>query len=338
MNRALEAISRHIFKILIIVILIPLLSLAVAYFMVPRTYQAQVSLWALHRYAVIGATGSESNLLDTPANTQATALQELLQTRSFALKVAHSVNLAPTLHLSASVLANSTQLDDALFAELSRNVIVTAGGYNLYVVSYANRDPQIALQIVGQVINQFSIQSYQFAVDEAQTLVSSYQDLLQKAQDSEKQAEQAEAHYLTTHPGLNAQNEANDPQYQSLHAATQQAQANVQSIQGKIGDIQQQITAQGPGANNLFTQVDAPHTLFQPVSRTKTFLTVGIVALVIALVACIIYLLIVLRNDHSFHTPLELQKVSDLPVLMQLPRLPSPAVAFMVRSLSLDDD
>lgn len=338
MNRALEAISRRLYKLLLIVFLIPLLSLAVAYFLVPRTYQAQVSLWALHRYTVIGATGPESNLQDTPADTQATALQELLQTRSFALEVAHSANLAPTLNLSESVLANPAQLDDALFTEISRNVMVTPGGYNLYIIAYANRNPQIARQIVSQVVNQFTIQSNRFSLDEAQTLISSYQTLLEKAQEAESQATSSESHYLAKHPGLSVQDLANDPQYQSLHNATQQAQANVQSIQQEIGSIQQQITAQGSGGNNLFTLVDAPHTLAQPLSRTKTYLIVGIVALVVALLACVIYLLIVLRRDHSIYTPLELQRITTFPVLMQLPRLATPAVSFMVQAPSLEEE
>ncbi|HEY0756460.1 MAG TPA: hypothetical protein VGD98_21085 [Ktedonobacteraceae bacterium] len=332
MSRALEAISRRIYRLLIIVFLIPLASLAVTYFLVPRTYQAQASLWALHRYTVIGATGPESNLQDTPANTQATALQELLQTRAFALKIAHGVNLAPSLHLGGDVLANPQKLDDALYTDISHNVTVAAGGYNLYVISYANRDAQMAQQVVTHVVSDFSTQSSQFSTDEAQTLLSSYQTLLQKAQDTERQASSAEVRYLADHPKLSTQDLANDPQYQSLHSATLQAETNVQGIQQEISSIQQQITAQGSGSSNLFTTVDVPHTLDQPVSRTKTYLLVGTVSLIVGLLACIIYLLIVLRRDRSIYTYLDLQKVTALPVLMQLPHLTSPSVPFLIQA------
>ena len=331
-SRVLEAISRRLYRLLVIVVFIPLLSLAVAYFLVPRTYQAQVSLWALHRYTVIGATGPESNLQDTPADTQTTALQELLQTRSFALKVAHSVDLAPTLQLSASTLADPAKRDDALYTEISHNVAVTAGGYNLYIVSYANRNPQIAQQVVAQVVGDFTLQSGQFSTDEAQSLLSSYQVLLQKEQGTANQTVLAESSYRAAHPGMNAQALANDPQYQSLSAAAQQAQTNLQNTQQEIGSIQQQITAQGSGSGNLFTMIDVPHTLDQPVSRTRTFLLVGVVALVVALLACVIYLLILLRRDRSIYTPLELQKVTALPVLMQLPRLVPLSVSFIVQT------
>jgi hypothetical protein len=215
---------------------------------------------------------------------------------------------------------------------------VTAGGYNLYVISYTNRDSQIAQQVVAQVVNDFSNQSSQFSTDEAQTLLSSYQTLLQKAQYTESQAASTESKYLANHAGESAQQLANDPQYQSLHVATQEAQTNVQNIQQEIGSIQQQITAQGSGSSNLFTTVDAPHALDQPVSRTKTLAIVGAVALVIAILACIIYLLIVLRRDHSIYIPLDLQKVTALPVLMQVPHLTPSSVPFLARANALLDE
>src|SRR5947209_2703031 len=101
-----------------------------AYFYYPHKYQSTASLWAFRRYVIIGATGPESDLSSTPAQTQATALSELLQSRSFALLVAKGTDLAPTLSLSSSVLADPQLLDDALVNDISHNVVVTAQGYN----------------------------------------------------------------------------------------------------------------------------------------------------------------------------------------------------------------
>jgi uncharacterized protein involved in exopolysaccharide biosynthesis len=131
---------------------------------------------------------------------------------------------------------------------------------------------------------------------------------------------------------------ANDPEYQSLHAATQQAQANVQNVQDEIASIQQQITAQGSGSSSLFKTIDAPHTLNQPVSRVKTYLIVGGIALAVALLACVLYLLTIVRRDHSIYTPLELQKVTDLPVLLQLPHLEHALVPALTQAKVLLDD
>lgn len=335
MNRALEAISRRLYRLLLLLLLLPLVSLVIVYVLVPRTYQAQTSLWALHRYAVIGATGPESNLQATPADTQVAAVQELLQTREFALNIAHVADVAPTLSLSASVRSDPGKLDDALFTEISHNVAVVSQGYDLYTVSYANRSPQVAQRVVAQIVSDFSSQSTQFSNNEAQVLLTAYQAQLVKAQGDVQQAAAAETKYLAAHPGLSAQELATDPQYQALHAATAQAQNNVQNIQEQIATIQQQITAQGSGSSGLFIQMDAPHVLNQPVSRAKLYLTVGGVALAVAVLACTIYLLIILRRDRSLYTPLDVRKVTTLPVLMQLPNLPAAAVLHLKQVDSL---
>ena len=101
MRRTLEAIFRHPLQLILLLVLFPTIGVAIAYFLVPRTYQATASLWALHRYEIIGTTGPESDLTSTPAQTQATALSELLQTRSFALTIAQGVSgLAFSLNLA----------------------------------------------------------------------------------------------------------------------------------------------------------------------------------------------------------------------------------------------
>src|SRR5260370_442274 len=102
-------------RLLFLLLLLPGLSVALVYFL-PRSYQASTSLWALRRYIIIGATGPEPDLQATPAETQATALNELLQSRSFALTVANATSLASTL--SASVRQDAQQRDDALYQDI----------------------------------------------------------------------------------------------------------------------------------------------------------------------------------------------------------------------------
>src|SRR2546421_7366584 len=147
--------------------------------MVPRTYQSTASLWALHRYQVIGVTGPESDLLSTPAQTQATALSELLQSRVFALSVAHATSLSSTL--DASVQKDPQLRDDALFNEISQHVQVGAQGYNLFTITYVNHNPEVAQQVVQAVIQNFGLQSQGFSVVEGQLLLESYQTELVKA-------------------------------------------------------------------------------------------------------------------------------------------------------------
>jgi hypothetical protein len=329
--RTLEAFSRQPLRLLTLVVLLPLLSVIVVYFFVPRTYQSTAALWALRRYEIIGATGPESDLTSTPAQTQATALSELLQTRSFALAVAHAVNLAPTLNLTSDVLANTQKLDDALFTEISKNVTVTPQGYNLFGVGYANSNPRVAQQVVELVITNFGYQSIGISVSEGQYILANDQRELANALKEANVAAAAEAQYIAAHPHLTPQDLANDPQFALLHAQRQQAQSNVQNIQQNIATVSQAISSQGTSADNLFKTVDAPNIPTQPVSRLKLYLLSGGTGLGVAILACMLYIVIVVRRDRSLHTTHDLQKITTVPILMQSPYLAPSVVPLLVK-------
>src|SRR5262249_44761180 len=153
----------HPVRLVVLLLIPPLLGMAIA-LALPRTYQATATLWALHRYADISATGAETNLDASPADTQATALAELLQVRTFALKVANQTNLAATLH--DDVRADQNKRDDALYAEISQHVDVTPQGLNVYTITYTNQNAQLAQHVVAAVISTFSTESQNLTLAE----------------------------------------------------------------------------------------------------------------------------------------------------------------------------
>lgn len=332
MRRTLEIFFRHLLLLLIPLVLFPITGVAIAYNLVPRTYQTTASLWALHRYQVISPTGPESDLSATPAETQATALTELLQTRAFALSVAQGIDLAPTLGLSDSVLNDPQQLQSALASEIAKNVAVASQGYNLFTISYTNRNPQIAQQVLESVIQNYGSQSLSLSTAEGQNLLQNYQAQLQQAQQQQNQAITAQERYAAAHRNLTQAQLAVDPQYQQLDDATKQAEANVQNIQNEINAIQQSIAANNGGPSTLFQVVDAPRVPILPVSRTKNYLTSGGIGAGIALLADILYLVILVRRDRSIYTAYDLQDILSLPVLIQLPTLAASSVAHLVDS------
>ena len=149
-SRVLEAIFRHPMQLFLMLIVPVVIGVSVAY-VLPRSYQSSASLWALRRYEIIGATGPESDLQSTPAETQVAALSELLQSRDFSLAVAKSTNLQSTLQLAST---DPQLIDDALSSEITKNVTVTAGGNNLFEITYKNKNPQTAYQVVAAVVKQ----------------------------------------------------------------------------------------------------------------------------------------------------------------------------------------
>ncbi len=327
MVRTLEVIFRRLLLLLVILVVPPLVGAAIGYFL-PRTYQTTATLWALQRYEIIGATGPETDLNSTPAETQNTALTELLQTRTFALAVATETNLASSLELAQNVRSDPQLLDDALFSEVSRNVQVTSQGYNLFTINYANRDAQMAQKVVAAVIGNYAIQSQGFTIVEGQNLLKSYQAQLIDAQKNALTAVQAEAQYIRMHP--NKADLVNDPEYALLHSETQQAQATVTDIQNRIATLKQEISTQDISTASLFKVIDAPQVAGQPVSRMKSLLLAGGIGLTLSLLACILYVLITVRRDRGVYTARDLQRAANLPIVMQLPVVAPKTVSLLI--------
>jgi len=322
MHRTLEAIFHRPIRLLTLLVLLPLVGLAIAY-VLPRSYQSTATLWALRRYGIAITTDSaNTNLTATPADTQTTALSELLQTRTFTLAVTHGIDLASTLELDSNTLTNPQLLDNALFNEISHHVQARSLGYNLFAVSYTNHNPKVAQQIVEAVIHDYGLQSQGFDASVAQHLLQSYQQQLADAKVEIATDAAEEATYLQAHPKLETKGASplSDPHYALLEAQRQQAQTKLQGIQSSIDNINQQI---GAGADSLFQVLDPPQLPNQPVSRLGLLLIAGAIGLGTALLACILYIVISVRRDSSAHTALDLRKVTTLPIVMQIPRLAS---------------
>jgi hypothetical protein len=318
-SRVLEAIFRHPMQLFLMLIVPVVIGLSIAY-VLPRSYQSSASLWALHRYEIIGATGPESDLQSTPAETQVAALSELLQSRDFSLAVAKSTDLQASLQLAST---DPQLVDDALSLEITKNVLVTSGGNNLFQITYKNKNPQVAYQVVAAVIKEFQLQGQGFSVVEGEHLLQGYQSQLSQAKTAADTDAATESQYLKDHPSLIAAgaNPLNDPQYALLDAKRLQSQATLQNLQTTIATINQEIATQSAGSDTFFQILDAP---FQPdvsVSRSKTFLVAGGAGAAIGLLACVLYILILVRHDRALYTSLELQKITGRRILTQIPQL-----------------
>lgn len=326
LRKTLEVIFGHLRQLLPLLVVPVVVSLAVVY-VLPRTYQATATLWALRRYEIVGATGPESDLLSSPSSTQATALQELLQTRSFALAVATEANLASTF--DPALRANPQARDDALYLDISKNVVVADQGYNLFTITYTNKDISVVKGVVEAVITNYGLQSSGYSVAEGQRLLQAYQSELTTAKQNAASAAQAAALYLKDHNETAAQAAA-DPEYQLLNGQAQQAQANLLNLQNAISQVNQELATIGTGAEGLFLTIDAPQTPDRSVSRMKNILLGGGVGLGLAFLACALFILILVRRNHAVASPADIERVAQLPVVMQVPELPSSVVSLAV--------
>ncbi len=329
MSNVLEVIFRRLLQFLLLLALLPAVGAAIGYFFTPHTYQVTASLWDLRRYEIIGATGTESNLQSTPAETQATALTELLKTRVFDLNVADQAKLAATLTLAEQ--ADPQKRDDALFSEITQNVQVTPLQYNLFSISYINRNPVVAKQVVQAVIDNYGLQSKGFSTITGQNALDAYTTQLTKAQSDANAAAQAEQKYRQLHSSMTQNDLLNDPQYVLLHAQMQQAQTTVGNIQNQIATIKQEINLVGTGTDSMYKVLDAPRVPDVAQSRMKSILYGGGAGLAVALLMIILSVVMFLRRDHAVYRAEDLQKIATGPVVMQIPVLKASAVQFMVK-------
>ena len=324
MNRILEVIFRRPLQLVLLLIMLPLVSLLIVYFQ-PRSYQTIATLWALQRYQAIGVTepavDPQTNTAITPAQSQVNTLIEFLQTRNFAVAVAKSTDLATTLHLDSSVLADPERLADAYLQEIAHHVQVAAQGYDQFTISYTNRDPGVAEQVVESVIQNYGLKTQELFAIEGQNMLKGYQAQLAQAQQDLVVANLVETRYLQAHPGVTSAALLTDPQYETLHAEVDQKETTVVNILNNIATVNQEISLQGSGGNSLFAVRDAPQVPLGPVGRLPLLLIAGPIGLGAALFACALYIFILVRRDRAVYTALDLQKLSALPVMTQLPHL-----------------
>lgn len=333
MKRTFEAIFHRFILLMILIILLPLLSLVVAYFL-PRSYQTTARFWAWHTLQSVSVASQnpstaqqeidpQTDVPITPAQSQANTLSQFLQTYDFDLTITKGTAIASTLGLDTSTLANPQRRDEAIVQDISHHVQVAAQGHNLVSVSYTNHNPAVSQQVVKAVLLHYASQYQSFILTEGQKLLDGYQKQLTVALLEANKAATADAHYRLTHPGLNSDALLADSQYQSLHNQVQIMQAYVTSLQSTIANLNQTIS-QNAASDTLFKTLDAPAT--QPVSRTISFLIAGAIGLGTALLACIVYIFFVVRRDRAVvYTAFDLQKVISFPVVTQLPHL-SPQV------------
>jgi uncharacterized protein involved in exopolysaccharide biosynthesis len=327
MTKIIEIFFRNKVR-LAALLLLPVLVSGVIVFFLPRSYQATARLIALQRYTVIGATGPESDLQATPSMTQATALTEFLQTEDFDLSVADATDLAKQMDIP---LADTQRLHDALYAEISTHVSVTSSGTNLFVITYSNKDPVVAMQVVKAVVNNYGEQSAFYATHEGQQILASYKGQLQAAQQQSDSATKAASEYYKDH-NLTGANAPGDAQYQSLVTLAEQARATLTNVQTNYNTMSQQLAQLSTGAQGLFHEIDAPTVPAQPESRVKSLLVGGGVGLVIGLLAVMSYFLILVRLDQSVYSSAEMPAITDHPVLIQIQRLPRRSATWITRT------
>jgi hypothetical protein len=84
--------------------------------------------------------------------------------------------------------------------------------------------------------------------------------------------------------------------------------------------LNQQLADEGTGDHTFFQVLDAP-VLPAASARSKVLFTTGGAGVAIGLLVCIVYVLIIVRRDRAFYSPLDVQTATSYPILMQVPQI-----------------
>ena len=329
MDRVIRAITHHPIRLLILILLPIAIGGLIAY-RLPRQYTATATLLALHRYDSLTATSVDSSSLDTTAGTQVTALNELLQSRSFALEVAQEANLASTL--TSEVNADPISRDNALVTDISQHVLAQVQGSDLFTITYTSTIPQITQQVVAAVIDNYQKVIQATVATEGQNLLETYKAQLAQAQQSAQVTAAAESDYALAHPLLTASALQLNLQYQHLQAQALQAAQTLQNIQTDITLLEQNITTHAIVAASLYTVLDRPVVPSQPVSRLKSLLLGAGAGLAIGLLAGALFIALTAGRDRKVYSSADLRKLTAYPVVMELPHLSPKTVSVLVKT------
>jgi uncharacterized protein involved in exopolysaccharide biosynthesis len=336
MYRILENFFRHPWRLLVILIVLPIIGVTIAYLTAPRSYESTARLWAYQRLGITTATNPNTSAYDTPAQSQVTTLTGLLHTRSFALSVAAGSGLDKTLKSQDGSNSNGNNrqyLEDAIFANIYKNVIVASQTDKLYTISYTSNNPTLAQKVVASVITQFTIEGARYTYGNAKNLLQIYQAQLNETKKEINQDLQAEHNYLKNHPEFTQSggpDPANDPQYAALLAQQQLDEQRARTLQTNIDTINLQIGTDGSSLQNVFKEIDAPQVPYQSLSRSKQYIMGGGVALGSGMFAYAIFLLILVRRDRAIYISRDLEKLGNLPVILGIPQLPAETMKVLI--------
>jgi hypothetical protein len=327
-RRTWELLFRHLGPLVLLLALPAVVGLAVAYTL-PRAYQCTAGLKALERYTVINTSGvSEANLQETPAQTQTDALNDDLTSPGFDWSAAQGTGLPE--QVQAAVGDNTPAIRDAIFQDLSSHVLVVTTGVNHYTITYTNQNQQVAYNVVGSIIAQWTAQGPAFAVAAGQKLLGDEQAQLVLYQRTLDAAVSAQKAYAAAHPGSTA---INDPNYAVLVNTTTQEQNAVANEQAAINNVQAAIDQLNTSAT-LFQVSDPPQVPYRPVSRTKTLAIGGGGGLAMGLLMAMLALALIYRRDRAVYGPDDLVAAGVSPmVIAQIPRVAHSAVDNSLRLL-----
>lgn len=265
MERYVETFFRFKWVFLFVLVVVPLLGVGYAIDQRQVLYTSTGTVWA-EKPAYLAIAAADWNQWGTPAQNQVGNVSEYLQTNSFALAVLRKTDLRTNL---ITPLATQQTLD-----LLRKYVSVRPIGTHLLAISYSDKQPQAAQQVVQAIIDTFNKEVLSSADVQNAAALAFYQKKLAAAQATANDATAALRSYLNAHPELtqgsaapsaqvsqmiaNASFAAQHPELVKLIQDQTAATAAQTNYQNQVDQIQFSQSSENVGTSQSFRIMDAP--------------------------------------------------------------------------------
>jgi|GEM_PF-1640398 uncharacterized protein involved in exopolysaccharide biosynthesis len=328
MERYFETLFRFKWLFLFVLVLVPSLGAGYAIDQRQVLYQSVGTVWA-DKPAYLDIASQDWNQWNTPAQNQASNVQEFLQTNSFALEVLNQTDLRANLTTQRQAQQTLTNL--------RTRVSITAAGTHLLAISYSDEQPKVAQQVVQAIIDTFDKEVLSSATSQNSVALAFYQKKLQDVTATAANSTAALRTYLEAHPELtqgtnatqaqvsqlvaNASFAAQHPELVKLIQDQQTATDQQSKYQAQVDQIQFSQSSEAVGTGQSFRIMDPPAFPTSALSsKKKLVLEIGIaVGAAVGFVVGGVVLLTAL--DTTLRSATVAADRLELPVLVMVPLL-----------------
>ncbi len=337
----------HAFRLLPVLVVLPVLGLAIATMYVmgaPRAYESRATLWISES----GAAGSGSaqlgaeNTYASPAQRQATSIAQLLGTDSFALAVAQRSGLfTPGSDRELDWrTAEYVARENAALRAIRKATFAQADGTNLMSVVARSDDPAEAQALADSVTSLYLERVSSEATRKTDLAVAFYQQRLTSAKSTLDDLDREISAYVAAHPrASNSDVGPFDAAFERLKSSFTTQNALVTGLQKDLEVAQLDATTTAAAEKGRYALLDAAALPTVPLSRGLRTLAVpiaGAIGLSLMVAAGILYL--VFATDHSVRSSEEVTPLG-VPVLALIPEFDSREVRpWVVRRLLRPDE
>jgi hypothetical protein len=294
--RALDVIFQHLFRLIAVLVLVPLVAGGVG-LALDHAATVEARIWADKPIFTPAFATDRFASNDSPADIESGILRELIGTSQFTTEVLTAVDSEyPDL---------STDEQGRQETDLQTNVLVTTEGTHLFALDYRTPYTARGRQVVIAIISAFGRQVQALDTSQVSVTQTALQGQVDQAQrDMNDAVQQAQTYFAQHHSSVE-----NDPTYQTLIAQAQSKTDSYLSAQARLDEARGAQTAVSTLQSSFFHVVDQPFVVPLKIDQHLPAVKYLLFALVGVLSAEVLLVYVIARRDPHIRAVQDVRRV-----------------------------